>query len=297
MSGQTIESRRVSASQPTEVQAEYREDQLEGVGGLKIFWRSWTPAEPKAVLVIAHGGAEHGGRYRYVVERLVPEGFAVYAIDHRGHGRSDGRRAQITRMACVVEDLDRLVRRANEEHPRLPLFLLGHSVGGCIATAYALEHQDRLTGLVLSGPVAAVEAAPLPLRLIAKAASVLTPDLGLLQVEAEGVSRDPAEVAAYDGDPLVYRGKLPARTLQELADTIGRFPGEAPRITLPVVMQLGMADRIVPPQGGEALFERLGSQDKTLHPYEGYFHEIYNEPPAERARALDDLAGWLLARV
>ncbi len=286
----------MTASTPPRVEATYNEDHLAGAGGAKIFWRSWIPDDAAAIVVIAHGGAEHGGRYRHVVERLVPEDYAVYAIDHRGHGRSDGRRAQIGRMAHVVEDLDRLIGRANEAHPQLPLFLLGHSVGGCISVAYALAHQQRLTGLVLSGPVAAVEAAPLPLRLIAKAASVLLPDAGLLRVEAEGVSRDPDEVAAYDADPLVYRGKLPARTLQELADTIGRFDAEAPRITLPVLVQLGMADLIVPPQGGQALFERLGSQDKTLEEYEGFFHEIYNEPPGERDRPLDDLAAWLAER-
>jgi acylglycerol lipase len=286
----------VSASAPPEVRARHREDHLAGVEGARIFWQSWEPEEPAGVVVVAHGGAEHGGRYRHVVERLVPEGFAVYAIDHRGHGRSDGRRAQIGRMAYVVEDLDRLILRANEEHPQLPLFLLGHSVGGCVGVAYALEHQDRLTGMAMSGPLAAVEQAPLPLRIIAKAASVLLPDAGLLRVEAEGVSRDPEEVAAYDADPLVYRGKLPARTLQELADTVGRFHDEAPHITLPILMQLGMADRIVVPDGGRALFERLGSQDKTLIPYEGYFHEIYNEPEAERERPLADLTAWLKAR-
>src|SRR4051794_19520527 len=162
-----------------------------------MFWQSWTPADVRGVVVIAHGGAEHGGRYRYVVERLVPERFAVYSIDHRGHGRSDGRRAQIGRMAYVVADLDTLIGRANADHPQAALFLLGHSVGGCIATAYALAQQDRLTGLVLSGPVAAVEAAPLPLRVIGKVMSVVAPDVGLLKVEAEGVSRDAAEVAAY----------------------------------------------------------------------------------------------------
>ena len=279
------------------VPTQHTEGTFAGAEGCEIYWQAWLPeGEARAVVVIAHGASEHGGRYRYVVERLVPEGYAIYAIDHRGHGQSDGRRAQIGRMAHVVADLDQLVSRANEAHPQLPLFLLGHSVGGCISVAYALAHQDRLTGLVLSGPVAAVEAAPLPLRVIAKAASVLLPDAGLLRVEAEGVSRDPDEVAAYDADPLVYRGKLPARTLQELADTIGRFDGEAPRITLPVLVQLGMEDRIVPPDGGLALFERLGSSDKTLEEYEGFFHEIYNEPPGQRDRPLDDLAAWLDAR-
>src|SRR3954451_16113079 len=133
-----------SASSPPQVPARHAEDAFDGAAGARIAYQSWLPdgdQEPRAVVVIAHGVSEHGGRYRYVVERLVPEGFAVYAIDHRGHGRSSGSKAQIDRMAHVVADLDTLIDRVKADHPGLKLFLLGHSMGGCVAIAYALDHQ------------------------------------------------------------------------------------------------------------------------------------------------------------
>jgi alpha-beta hydrolase superfamily lysophospholipase len=286
-----------SASSKPAVTARHHEGYVAGKAGARLFRQAWVPEDDaRAVVVVAHGAAEHGGRYRYVVERLVPEGVAVYAIDHRGHGRSSGRRAQIDRMAHVVADLDAFVRHARDEHAGRPVFVLGHSMGGTVALAYALAHQDTLTGLVLSSPLARVEAAPLPLRLIARALSVVAPDVGLYQVEGGAVSRDPAEVEAYETDSLVYRGKLPARTLQELATTIGTLPDALARLTVPLLVQIGTADGLVPPEGGRLVHARAGSADKTLREYEGFAHELYNEPAGDRERALDDLARWLLER-
>jgi alpha-beta hydrolase superfamily lysophospholipase len=286
-----------SASSPPEVAARHAEDIYAGAAGASIAFQSWLPeTDPRAVVVIAHGVSEHGGRYRYVVETLLPAGFAVYAIDHRGHGRSSGSRAQIDRMAYVVADLDQLVDRARAEHPGKRLFLLGHSMGGCVALAYALEHQDKLDGLALSAPLAAADAAPLPLRVIAKGLSIVAPGAGLLDVDGSAISRDPAEVSAYDADPLNYRGKLPARTLQELADTIGGFEAAMPRVTLPLLVMHGTEDRLVPVHAGQMVYDRAGSADKTLHIYDGYYHELFNEPAGERERPLGDLRDWLEAR-
>jgi alpha-beta hydrolase superfamily lysophospholipase len=279
------------------VAAEHREGHLVGRRGRRLYWQSWMPdGPPRATVAIAHGASEHGGRYRYVVERLLPEGYAVYAIDHRGHGRSEGARAMLDRVDDVVADLDQLVEQAAGEHPDVPHFLLGHSMGGCIALAYALRHQRKLSGLALSAPVAALETAPLGLRLAARALSVVAPRLGVYEVEAEGVSRDPDEVRAYDDDPLVYRGKLPARTVQELADAVGGFEAALPSLTLPILLMHGTADRIVPIAGSEMVAGRAGSDDVTFHRYEGFYHELFNEPPAERERPLGDLAAWLGAR-
>jgi acylglycerol lipase len=286
-----------SASSPPEVAARHAEDSFEGVAGASIAFQSWLPeGAPRAVVVIAHGAGEHGGRYRYVVETLVPAGYAVYAIDHRGHGRSSGGRAQLDRLGYVVADLDTLVDRARGAHPGSKLFLLGHSMGGTIAIAYALDHQDKLDGLALSAPLAALEAAPLPLRLIARALSVVAPGAGVVDVDAEAVSRDPEEVRAYLDDPLNHHGKLPARTVQELADAIGGFEAAMPRITLPLLVLYGTADTLVPPKAGQMVNDRAGSPDKTLHVYDGYFHELFNEPAGERERPLGDLKTWLDAR-
>jgi len=286
-----------SASSPPAVAAQHREGELDGAEGLRLHWQAWLPeGEASAVVAIAHGASEHGGRYRYVVERLVPEGFAVYAIDHRGHGRSEGARAQIDRMRHVVSDLDGLVEHARAEHPGRRIFLLGHSMGGCVAIAYGLAHQDKLDGLVLSAPLAALEAAPLPLRAAARALSVVLPGAGVYQLSSAGVSRDAAEVRAYDEDPLNHHGKLPARTVQELVDTMARFEADCPGLTLPLLVMIGTADELVTPTGGRMVYDRAGSADKMLKTYDGFYHEIFNEPAGERDRPLNDLAAWLSER-
>ena len=176
------------------------------------------------MVVIAHGAGEHSGRYAHVAQRLVDEGYAVYAIEHRGHGRSQGPRALIDRIDNAVADLDKLVAIAADAHPGAPVFLLGHSMGGTIAVSYALAHQQRLAGLVLSGPLAALEAVPAPMRLTAATLSALAPRTPLIAIDASLVSRDPAVVGDYQSDPLVHHGKLPARTVVELAGAIEAFP-------------------------------------------------------------------------
>jgi acylglycerol lipase len=270
---------------------------LTGAGGVRVFWQSWLPPEgsARAVVVVAHGAGEHSSRYEHVAARLVAEGYAVYAIDHRGHGRSDGPRALIDRIDNAVADLDALVLLAAEAQPGLPIFLLAHSMGATISLCYSLEHQDRLAGLVLSGSLAALEAAPAAQRVVARALSALTPRLGLIAVDPKLISRDPAVVATYVADPLVHHGKLPARTVTELAAAIDAFPDAVGQITIPALVLYGTDDALCPPAGSRMLEQRLGSEDKTVHAYEGLHHEILNEP--EQDRVLDDVCAWIAAHV
>ena len=270
----------------------HREAELSGAGGLRIYWQAWHgDGEPRTVVVIAHGAGEHSGRYAHVAARLVEDGHAVYAIDHRGHGRSEGARALIDRMDHAVADLDALVLQARGEHPARKLFLLGHSMGGTVALSYAMRHQDRLGGLILTGPLAALDAAPPALRLLARALSAVAPRLPVVGVDASQVSRDPAVVSAYASDPLVHHGKLPARTVGELGAAIESFPAGVAAITVPTLIMYGTADSLCPPAGSVMLSERIGAGDRTLKRYEGLFHEILNEP--EQGRVLDDLCAWL----
>jgi alpha-beta hydrolase superfamily lysophospholipase len=267
-----------------------------GVGGRQIFWHSWTPAAAaRGVIVLVHGAGEHSGRYGHVVARLVDEGFAVHACDHRGHGRSDGPRAFIEDMDDVVADVDSLVDRALAPHPGVPVFMLGHSMGGLISLRYALAHQERLAGLILSAALAAIESVPKPLELVGRALSVVAPRTPLIAIDASLVSRDAAVVQAYVCDPLVHHGKLPARTAVQLAGAVEGFPTTVAAIKVPTLILYGTADRLCPPAGSEMLAERLGSADTTVKAYEGLFHEILNEP--EREVVLDDIVAWLAVRV
>jgi alpha-beta hydrolase superfamily lysophospholipase len=248
-----------------------------GTGGPEIYWQSWQPVRPAtASLVVAHGAAEHSGRYAPLAEHLVAHGIAVYALDHRGHGRSDGSGA--------------LVDLAAGDGPRP--YLLGHSMGACLALELALADQTRLAGLVLSSPLVALDT-PRPLLALSRVLSAVVPRLGVYGVEAAQVSHDPEQVRRYDEDPLNYRGRLPVRTIAEMSKGIARFPARAPGLELPLLILQGAADRIVPPAGAEALAERAGSQDKTLKVYPGLYHELFNEAEPDRSMVLGELVGWL----
>jgi acylglycerol lipase len=274
---------------------------LAGVGGLELFRRWWRDDRadsdpPAAVVVLVHGAGEHSGRYEHVAERLVGDGYAVHALDHRGHGRSQGPRALIDRVDHAVTDLNALVSAAiqHESAASIPIVMVGHSMGAMIALRYASDHQHRLDGLALSGALASIEASP-ALRVVGRAISAVAPTLGLIAINSSLISRDPAVVTAYRSDPLVYHGKLPARTAAEIADTVGSFPDRVHQITVPTLIMYGTEDRLCPPAGSEMLGERIGATDKRVIPYQGLYHEIYNEP--ERDAVLSDLSEWLTARV
>ena len=272
------------------------EGTFEGERGANIYWQGWLPdGEPRGKVVVSHGAGEHSGRYNYLVDHLVPAGWAVYINDHRGHGRSDGKRMQIDRLSYVLADLDRFIDQVAAEDPAGPPILLGHSMGGCIAIAYTLEHQDKLPALVLSSPVASIKTAGPAMRVMARLLSRFAPNLPIFGFPPEGVSRDPDEVARYVNDPLVTIAKIPVRTAAELGGAVEGFEERAPQITLPLLVMIGTGDPIVPNEGGRMIYDRASSTDKTLKVYEGFFHELINEPLPDRTRVLDDLLEWLNA--
>jgi len=257
----------------------------------------WLPAgAPKAVVLLAHGYAEHAGRYAHVAERLTGRGYAVYAVDHWGHGKSDGTPGFVPRFSAFTDGMAELLTLVEVQHCGTPRLLLGHSMGGLIATLFLLERQDAFVAAALSGP-AIVPAAP-PSRMtiyLSRFLSRFFPRLGVLALDAEGVSRDPDVVAAYRADPLVYKGKIGARLGTEFMDAMAAAQAGAVRISLPILLQHGGADTLTAPSGSRYLFEHVSSTDKTLKVYPGLFHEIYNEP--ERDQVLDDLIGWFDAHV
>ena len=274
------------------------EDTFEGDGGRQIYWQAWLPdddAKVKAKLVVLHGGGEHGGRYRRLAERLVPGGWAVYAMDHQGHGRSEGKRGWLVSLKSTLADIDAFVDIVTAEEPAGKPLMFGHSVGGCLGTAYAMEKQEKVEVLALSQPLASRAAASLSTRIFGPIVARVAPGLKVLGVDSSGISRDPTEVEVYDSDPLNYHDKFPARTLTELAKAIDSFADGSRRLTLPLLVMLGTADRIAPNAGGHLIYEGASSTDKTLKVYEGFFHELVNEPEADRNRVSDDLLEWLNA--
>jgi acylglycerol lipase len=264
-----------------------------GEGGVRIHAKRWPVKRPRAGVVISHGGGEHSGRYQHVAERLNKERFSVFALDHRGHGESGGKRGLLDSLDRVVADLGALVDLAGDELDDKKLFLLGHSTGGLIALEYALENEVMLDGLALSAPLAKLgTASPIEMA-AARAVARVSPGFGVYKVDSSTVSRDPEVVRAYDEDPLVAHGRLPAQTITELAAAIESFPARLPSLTLPLLVMVGTADELVPPEAAVMVEQLAGSEDRTLIEYEGLFHEILNEP--EQDEVLDDLVAWLKA--
>ena len=265
---------------------------LTGEGGLTLHRKRWLPdGEPRAAVVIAHGAGEHLGRYEHVAERLTEAGYAVHALDHRGHGRSEGERADLESMDAAVADLRALIALVRAEESGGKLFLLGHSMGGCISLEYALRHQDEIDGVVLSSALTSLNAASAATRAVSKLVGSVLPRLGVYSVETSRISRDPEVVRAYEEDPLVHHGKVPARTVAELTRSVEAFPHRLPSLEIPLYVFHGSEDQITEPAGTAAVHDLAGSRDKSVVMFEGLYHETLNEP--ERDEVLDRIVAWL----
>ena len=271
----------------------HQEGFFKGVREANIYYQGWLPeGEPKAILLVVHGLAEHSGRYGNIVNHFVPLGYAVYGIDHLGHGKSDGERVYVKRFDDYTNTLKVYFDKVRGSQPDKPIFLVGHSMGGLIGAVYLLDHQAELAGAVLSGPAVKIPEYVTPFILfMGKMLSALVPKYGLLPLEANGVSRDPAVVQAYVNDPLVYRGKVTARLAAEMLKAMQTITAQAARITLPIMIVQGSADRLVNPAGAQMLYDVVISVDKEIKIYDGLYHEVFNEP--EHDKVLRDVEIWL----
>ena len=273
------------------------EGNFKDVRNANIYYQAWLPeGEVKAVLLVVHGLGEHCGRYMNVVNHFVPLGYAVYGFDHIGHGRSDGKREYVERFSDYTDTLTVYFEMVKGWQAGKPVFLFGHSMGGLIASYYLLDHQDSFRGAVISAPAVKVSDSISRVTIImGRILSVLAPKMGLLRLEDNYISRDSKVVEAYVNDPLVFHGKTTARMGAELLKAMFRVTAEADRISLPFIVVQGSEDKIVDPGGGQMLYAKAGSADKTIKIYDGLFHEVLNEP--ERARVLKDVEAWLAAHL
>ncbi|MGB3128732.1 MAG: lysophospholipase [Dehalococcoidia bacterium] len=276
---------------------QHTEGGFKGYKGLNIYYQCWLPeGKARAVLLVVHGWAEHSGRYTNLVDYFVPKGYAICALDHQGHGRSEGPRGYVDRFSDYLLDLKTFFDLVRSQHSDTKIFMVGHSMGGTVATAYVIEHQHELAGLLLSGASLMVGSGlPSALIPLARILSVLMPRMGVFVLNAADISQDKAVVNAYVNDPLVYRGKITCRFAAEMLKTLRRLPSQMPEINLPILIMHGTADRLGDPEGSRLLYDRAGSKDKTLKLYQGFYHEIFNEP--EREQVLSDMEGWLAARL
>ncbi len=265
---------------------------FEGTGRLSLFRQTWYPdGAIKAAIALVHGFGEHSGRYASLVEYFVPRGYALFAFDLRGHGRSEGQRGHVNRWEEYTEDVDRFLRLVREELPHVPLFLFGHSMGGLIVLDYALAHPEGLDGVIASGPVLSQPGVSPLLLGISRVLSRVWPRLALnTHLDAEALSRDPEVVRAYKQDPLVH-SMASARLGTELSRAVERVHEGASRWTLPLLILHGTADRLAPIEGSRAFIAHVPTEDARLIEYKDGYHESHND--VHKAVVLKDLEKWL----
>ncbi len=261
--------------------------------GAKLFWQKWLPDnDPKAIILLVHGYAEHSGRYQYFAEHCVSKGYAVFALDHWGHGKSDGTPGFVPDFSVFRDGVDQLFASAKQNFPDLPVMLVGHSMGGLISATYLLAEQEKFAACVLSGPaIKAAEEPSAALKAISGFLSRFFPKLGVLELDPNGVSRDPEVVADYLADPLVYNGKMGARLAAEMLANMTLVQENAGQISLPMLLLHGGQDSLAGVEGSEFLDRLISSREKQLKIYPELFHEIFNEP--EKDTVLNDMTDWL----
>ena len=268
---------------------------FEGVGGLKIATTSWRPAgEPRAVMVLIHGFNAHSGYMAWPGEQFAARGLAAYALDLRGRGKSEGERFYVEEFSDYLTDVNTLVSRARSENPGLPVYVLGHSAGGVIASSYVFEHQDQIAGLVCESFAFDV-GLPHLVQLALEGLSHLAPHLHVFSLNNKDFSRDPRAVERMDNDPLIAKESQPAETASEMLKAAERLKANMPAFTVPVLIIHGTEDKATRPAGSQYFYDHAGATDKTLRLYEGHFHDLLNDVDKEKVMA--DIQAWLDARI
>lgn len=260
--------------------------------GLQHYAQRWRPrtGEPRGVVVIHHGLADHSDRYAGFAERLVHAGYAVWALDMRGHGRSPGARVQIDRIDDLLDDLDAFVALVREREPGRPIVLYGHSLGGLTTALDAIERHPAVAGVILAAPGIASDA-PAILPATVQLLNVLAPNAGVLALPHDAFSTDPQVVAEMDHDPLITQGSAPARTARAGIDGIARVWAHPEQLTAPLLVVHGKEDKVTAPSGSRDLVARAGTADRTLALYDGIHHDVLRDPGGDRVAT--DIIAWL----
>lgn len=271
------------------------ESSFEGVGGLKIATKSWKPeGKPKAVVILIHGFNAHSGYMEWPAEKFVAEGYAAYALDLRGRGNSEGERFYVEEFSDYLGDVHKLVEIARAEEPEAPIFVLGHSAGGVIATSYVFEHQADIAGLVCESFAFDV-GLPHLVQLALQGVGYLAPHLHVFSLNNADFSRDAAHVERMNNDPLIAKESQPAETASEMLKAAERLKENMPEFKVPVFILHGTEDKATRPAGSQYFYENAGSTDKTLKLYEGHFHDLLADTDKELVMA--DILAWVNERV
>ena len=278
-----------------ELTSAIREERIKAADGIELFVRSWRPrTAARGVIAICPGFNSHSGHYAWAAEQLCDAGYAVYAVDLRGRGRSDGERYYVKSYEDYESDLASAIALARSREPGLPVFLLGHSAGGVIACIYALFRQSELAGLICESFAFRVPAPDFALAVL-KGLSHVAPHAHVLKQHNEHFSRDPAWVESMNKDELIAHEVQPTLTVAEMVRADERLEHDFFLMRLPLLILHGTADKVTKPSGSQFFYETAGSGDKTLRLYDGHFHDLLNDTGREKVMA--DILGWIGERV
>lgn len=269
-----------------------REGTFSSFDGGSLYERFWPIENPRAHVVLIHGYGEHCARYDHVAVHLNGLGFSVHGYDQRGHGRSPGKRGYIADFDDFLRDLDAFLAHVEPRIGDAPVLGIGHSMGGLVCARYVQDRAPQWRGAVLSSPLLQLKEVSPVLLALAGILSRLTPWLPVATLDANALTEDPAVVHAYNEDPLVYHGKIVARTGQQLNDAVAKARAHACCVRIPVYLFHGTADRLAPCAGSQFFHDKCASADKTLRLYEGGQHELMND--YDRETVLAELGAWLL---
>jgi alpha-beta hydrolase superfamily lysophospholipase len=271
------------------------QETVEGVSGLKIFFRSWHPdGKARGTVVIVPGFNAHSSYYGWVAEQFVADGLAVYAVDLRGRGNSDGERFFVETFEDYVHDVEAVMAIVKSREPGLPILMLGHSAGGVVSCLYTLDHQAELAGLICESFAHELPAPDFALAVF-KGLSHVAPHAHVLHLPNERFSRDPRVVEAMNNDPLVAHETQPTQTMAAMVRADERLKKEFPLITLPLLILHGTLDKNTKPSGSQHFYDRAGSTDKTLKLYEGGFHDLLND--IDKEAVMRDVKTWINAHL
>ncbi len=282
--------------------------EIETADGTKLQTESWTPDEIRCVVVIAHGGAEHVGRYAPLAKELESIGAWVIGPDHRGQGESGGKPGHVESFDVYGHDLVQVMDAYAQTRPeakpgKVPWFVFGHSMGGLITLNAAVAGilPEWIRGAVISAPLLRLAMEPPALKvMLGKFAALVMPGLSLpAGLDTNHISRDPEQVKIYDEDPRRIT-VVSARWFQRMNDSRLRVMEEASSITLPLYWYVGTGDQICDHKASIEAFGKLSApedNDQTLQSFEGYYHELHNEPADLREPVIASIRDWISARI
>ncbi|KAG7271895.1 hypothetical protein CRUP_038147 [Coryphaenoides rupestris] len=268
--------------------------------GLHLFCRYWEPdGPPRALVFVAHGAGEHCGPYDEIALRLKELSLLVFAHDHVGHGQSEGERMVVKDFQVYVRDSLQHIDLMKARHASLPVFIVGHSMGGAISILTACERANEIAGVVLIAPL--VQLSPdsaTPFKVfMAKLINHVFPSLPLGTIQSKWLSRDPKKVAAYDQDVLNYHGGLRVSFGVQMMAAVARIEQEIPSIAWPFLLLHGDVDKLCDIGGSRLLYERATSADKKLKVYEGSYHALHHELPEVSESVLKEITSWITERL